>query len=217
MPAVAIGDVGEDVEVTTVGTPRGQLHPGQGRTTELDWKQGRLFVGQAFDTQAGMQIAHGRGQPIEVLPTWLRDAVDVEGRSLGAVGASSNASDQQVLDIVAGEDIEDSLQVRPWSAVAVKLPERRVPGGLFGLDLGSHVGPPGEHGVLAVKATAVASDRHIVRSRGEHDAALELLKTHVDDPVRHVPRLLRWLPSLDWHDTGAEAPDGSQCLVSRTP
>jgi hypothetical protein len=111
---MAIGDVCEDVEVATIGAPCRQLHTDKRRPGDLDRKERRLLVRESFNPKARMQVAHSGSQAIEVLPTRLRHAVDIEGRSLGAVCASGNASDQQVLHLMTGEGIGDPFEIRPF-------------------------------------------------------------------------------------------------------
>jgi hypothetical protein len=178
---MAIADVCEDVEVATISAPCRQLHTDKCRTGDLDRKERCLLVGESFNPKARMQVAHGGSQAIEVLPARLRHAVDIERRSLGAVCASGNASDQQVLHLVTGEGIGDPFEIRALRGRC------QAPGvGCLAASSASISAATSAH--QESTASLLSSLRP---SRVMDEAALELLETHVDDPVRHGPRVLR--------------------------
>jgi len=123
--ATFVRDGSEDVKVTAVGTPGGYLHADESRAGDLDGQQRCLFVTEPFDAQARVQVAHGGGQSVKVLPTRLGHTVNVVGGPSSAVRPGGNASHEQVLDVMSGKGVGDSLEIGP-SGAAVKLPATRA-------------------------------------------------------------------------------------------
>ena len=70
-------------------------------------------MSEPFDTQPHVQIAHGGGQAVEVLPARLRYAIDVVGGPASTVRPSGDAAHQEVLDIVARKGVDDPPESGP--------------------------------------------------------------------------------------------------------
>jgi hypothetical protein len=64
---------------------------------------GGLGVAEPLDAQAGVELAHGHGQSVEVGPAGGRKAVDVVGQPAGAVSPGRDATDEEVLHVMAGD------------------------------------------------------------------------------------------------------------------
>lgn len=91
MLAVAVGNVGEDVEIAGIGAPGGDLHSLQHGGIEDDGERGGLGVCEALDMKPGLQLAHRRHQSLQVLARALGHTVEVSRWPLGAVDGSGNA------------------------------------------------------------------------------------------------------------------------------
>ena len=88
------------------------MRPAQSQTVQLDRQSGRLFVAQALDPEPGAKLPHSGGQSVEVLDTPPNQAVEVTGGPFGSISLSGHATDHEIVDAVAVEDLRDASNVR---------------------------------------------------------------------------------------------------------
>ena len=108
---VAIRDLGENVEVARVGTPRGDFHGTEHLGVDLGWQRFGVFVAESFSANACVQFAHGFCEPGQVLLASFNNTVEIVGRAGRSVGDGGHPSDEQVSHVVSVEHLDEPVDV----------------------------------------------------------------------------------------------------------
>jgi hypothetical protein len=120
--SVTVRNVVQHIERSSVGHPCRQLRPIERfRVDHRRCCSNRVGVSEPFGTDAGVQLAHRRAQPLEVLRGEAGQRVEVQRDPSGTVQPDADPADNEVIDAVSIEDLNDAFRCEPRRVVAVRV------------------------------------------------------------------------------------------------
>ena len=105
------GEVAEHVDWSRVGHPGGADEAAKRCGVDGHRQRTGFVIGQAAHSKARAEISQCGSESVQVRVGAARDDVDVEGLASGTVGLSPEATDDQAVDAVVGEDPKDAFRV----------------------------------------------------------------------------------------------------------